>query len=543
MKIAFINFIFILIAVYPITAQVSQEWLNRFNGIDDSSDYGWHVIADQSGNVYSVGETYSLITKSDYCIVKYNSGGQLQWMKTFNGSANANDRAVAAAVDESGNIYVTGGARRTGTGLDICTIKFDPDGNIIWTSYYNSVADSSDEGRFIAIDRLNNIYVSGGAKGHSSDIILIKYNVSGTEQFVRTHNGSADNFDISTAMLLDDSANVVICGYVTSASSMTDYCVIKYNSSGNQMWLRTYNGPSSNFDIATGMAIDNSGNIYVNGTSTGVFNADYYTIKYDRDGNVQWGTRYNHNIAADQGSGIAVDQNGNVYAFGESMSGSTFESFDWALVKYNSNGVRQWVQRYDGTGINFDDADEVILDKAGSIYLMGASTGMNSGLDYLLLKYDQDGGILWEQTYNGSGNDFDFPASIVMDKNNIYLTGNSTGQSGNLDMLTIKYSQTTGIHILNENIPDNFSLFQNFPNPFNPSTIIRFRIPREAEGGIVKLTVFNSLGNQVATLINEKLSAGEYETEFNGANLAGGVYFYKLEAGESQMSRKMLLIK
>ena len=345
-------------------------------------------------------------------------------------------------------------------------------------------------------------------------------------------------------MLLDDSSNVVICGYVASAGAFTDYCVLKFNSSGDQKWVRTYNGPSSNFDIATGLALDDSGYIYVNGTSTGNFNADYYTIKYDRNGSVKWGARYNHNIAADQGSGVAVDQNGNVYAFGESMSGSTFESFDWALVKYNSLGVRQWVRRYDGPASDFDEADDVIVDNAGNIYLMGASMGINTDLDYLLLKYDTSGNLIWEQRYDGTGNGFDFPASIVLDESeNLYLTGNSTGSGGNLDMLTIKYSQSTGIQTISENIPVNFSLQQNYPNPFNPSTKIRFEIPKESAGQTVRITVWNSVGKQVSELINQKLSAGIYEIEFDGTDLAGGVYFYRLQAAETVLTRKMVMIK
>ncbi|MBK8550649.1 MAG: SBBP repeat-containing protein [Ignavibacteria bacterium] len=134
----------------------------------------------------------------------------------------------------------------------------------------------------------------------------------------------------------------------------------------------------------------------MNGTSVGNSNVDYYTIKYDRDGAVKWGVRYNGPANnSDQGSGIAVDRSGNVYSFGESIGMGS--GFDWLLVKYNSSGVQLWTKRYNGTANDFDDADDVITDESGNIYVMGASTGANSDLDFLLIKYDSSGAMQWEQ--------------------------------------------------------------------------------------------------------------------------------------------------
>ena len=78
--------------------------------------------------------------------------------------------------------------------------------------------------------------------------------------------------------------------------------------------------------------------------------------------------------------------------------------------------------------------------------------------------------------------------------------------------------------------PDNFYLNQNYPNPFNPNTIINYTIPLDARGETqdVKLIVYNSLGMLIATLVDEKQNAGNYNVSFNGNNLSSGVYFYKL---------------
>ncbi|PJC59479.1 MAG: hypothetical protein CO025_06015, partial [Ignavibacteria bacterium CG_4_9_14_0_2_um_filter_37_13] len=91
-----------------------------------------------------------------------------------------------------------------------------------------------------------------------------------------------------------------------------------------------------------------------------------------------------------------------------------------------------------------------------------------------------------------------------------------------------------------ESIPVNYALFQNYPNPFNPSTTIRFQLPVSNH---VTLKVFDNLGKEVATLVNEKKSAGNYEVNFNSSKISSGVYFYRLTAGSFSILKKMILLR
>ncbi len=91
-----------------------------------------------------------------------------------------------------------------------------------------------------------------------------------------------------------------------------------------------------------------------------------------------------------------------------------------------------------------------------------------------------------------------------------------------------------------ESIPNNFSLSQNYPNPFNPSTTISYQLPNN---GFVTLKVYDILGKEVATLVNEQKSAGKYEAKFNASNLTSGTYIYKISAGNSVQIKKMILMK
>jgi hypothetical protein len=104
----------------------------------------------------------------------------------------------------------------------------------------------------------------------------------------------------------------------------------------------------------------------------------------------------------------------------------------------------------------------------------------------------------------------------------------------------------TGIQQINTLIPDNYSLSQNYPNPFNPVTKIKFDIPSnvKSEKSNVKLIIYDILGREVATLVNEQLKPGTYEVEWNGMNYPSGVYFYQLSINNEQLeTRKMVLVK
>ena len=139
------------------------------------------------------------------------------------------------------------------------------------------------------------------------------------------------------------------------------------------------------------------------------------------------------------------------------------------------------------------------------------------------------------------------PDSIVVDT--LYSVGNSTNGDGN-PQPGDQWNFGENYHIViidhpvnvenNRLQPADFALYQNYPNPFNPSTNFKFRI---ADFGFVSLKVYDLLGRDVATLVNEEKPAGEYEVEFNAADIATGIYLYKLETLNFTATKKMLLLK
>ena len=102
------------------------------------------------------------------------------------------------------------------------------------------------------------------------------------------------------------------------------------------------------------------------------------------------------------------------------------------------------------------------------------------------------------------------------------------------------YYVIENIESTNSNIPNDFSLYQNYPNPFNPTTSLQYAIGNRQ---FVKLKVYDLLGREVATLVNEEKPIGEYEVEFNAANLPSGIYYYQLKAGQFSETKKMILVR
>jgi hypothetical protein len=217
-------------------------------------------------------------------------------------------------------------------------------------------------------------------------------------------------------------------------------------------------------------------------------------------------------------SWLAIDNLSNVYVTGTN-------GYDFTTIQYNSSGVQQWVSNYNGPASAYDKATSVATDASQS-YVTGMSYGNSiTQYDYATVKYNSSGQQQWVQRYNGPGDFYDTPYSIAVDgSGNVYVTG-SSGGSG-LDYATIKYSQLTGIKPASNEIPGEFKLMQNYPNPFNPKTVISFQLPVNS---FVSVKIYDIVGREIGTPVNEQLKAGTYEIQFDGSNLSSGLYYYTLE--------------
>ncbi|MDD2890823.1 MAG: SBBP repeat-containing protein [bacterium] len=353
---------------------------------------------------------------------------------------NHSEWANTIAVDKNGNVYVAGFTSDSMTANDYATIKYNSSGDTMWTRIYNGTDNTDDEVRAMAIDDSGNVYVAGYSNGSGTydDYVTIKYNSSGDTMWLRRYNGPGNGNDIVRAMTVDASGNVYVTGTsIESGDSWSyNYATIKYNSSGAEQWVRRYDGPGNANDDATAIAVDENGNVYVTGESKGAGTEyDYATIKYNSSGDTMWTRRYNGtNNYYDRAHAIAVDNNGNVYVTGESDS-------DYTTIKYNNSGAEQWVRRYDGPGNTNDYVTAIAVDDNDNVYVTGESYGLTTGCDYATIKYNSSGNTMWTRRYTGSDNDYGI--TMAVDNNgNVYVTGDSYDSLTAYDYATIKYNSS-----------------------------------------------------------------------------------------------------
>jgi uncharacterized delta-60 repeat protein len=417
---------------------VQQAWVARYNGPTNLDDGGHAIVGDNSGNVYVTGGSHGLGTDLDYATIKYASAGQEQWVARYNGPGNGWDRAAAIARDSAGNVYVTGQSLGLGTNYDYATVKYDSAGQEQWVVRYNGPGNGEDDANAIAVDASGNVYVTGQSTGLGTgyDYATIKYDSAGQEQWVARLPASST----ARAIAVDSSGNVYVTGLGWGLDTLPDYTTVKYDSAGQEQWVAHYNGPGNGQDEAYAIAIDGSGNVYVTGASLGSGpGRDYATVKYNSAGQEQWVARYPGPIAW----AIAVDSSGNVYVTGESAGGSTV---DYGTIKYNSAGQEQWAARYNGgRNSTYNRGEAIAIDSSGNVYVTGQSIGSrHTGFDYATVKYDAAGQQQWAARYTGAGNsgEGEEAQGIVVDASgNVYVTGASLGSNTGYDYATIKYTQ------------------------------------------------------------------------------------------------------
>ncbi len=426
-----------------IYAQVTAEWIQRYDGPDKLNDNAYEIATDKNGNVYVSGMSDWKNTGADYNIIKYNSKGDFQWTARYSGPLE-DDLPIALAVDDNGNICVTGRSDAENGATDYVTIKYSSSGNQLWIQRFNGKMNKDDIPGCLAIDNIGNVYVTGSSDGTGSfnaDFATIKYNSNGVQQWVTKYNGSGNGTDTPESMAIDDYGNVFVTGSSVSSGTHYNIVTIKYDLNGVQQWVNIYNSPENNADFARSLAIDDSGNIYVTGGTIGNnTKSDFATLKYNFAGEILWIRKYNGPASdVDYARFITLDSKRNIYITGYSTGKGS--EFDYATIKYNLDGDELWATRYNGPGNKNDLVNSLVVDDSGNIYITGQSEGIGTGADYATIKYNSDGVQQWAERYNGPADDNDNASSVAVDNSgNIYVTGNSTvNKKYNTDFVTIKY--------------------------------------------------------------------------------------------------------
>ncbi len=450
-KMLFLLVLVVMPFVGCLTAQVEiqPEWVSRYKGPAAVTDIGFDIVTDNDGNVYVTGERdWIPLGNSDYVTIKYDSEGNELWTAFYDGPGHGKDDAQAIAVDDSGNVYVTGGSTGDTTSIDYATIKYDSNGNELWVVRFDD-AKNADRAVDIAVDPWGNVIVTGTSHtGVNPDFLTIKYDNDGNKLWEARFNGIWNLEDGANALAVDNSGYIYVTGYTEYiwGTFETNYCTIKYEPSlGLPVWVSEYDGLAHGGDYARDIGLDSSGHVLVTGYSYGVgTDRDYATIQYDaRNGNELWVSRYNSPGGGydDQAVALVVDGKDKVIVTGISAIDGGGPFYDWATIKYDELGNELWVKRYDGSGGWQDLAYDIGVDKDNSVFVTGVSFDGDDD-DYTTIKYSWDGNEQWIGFYDGPSNDFDEAWALAVDSNgNVVVTGQSETMVGDRDCVTLKYDQ------------------------------------------------------------------------------------------------------
>jgi uncharacterized delta-60 repeat protein len=457
-KIILFTFTFFLPVM--MLAQVSTEWISRYNSPANNSDIPLNLVTDNSGNIYTTGITMGTASGEDILTIKFTPDGKQAWTARFTGPGNNSDKVSNILLDNSGNIYIVGSSIGFENGYDYILIKYNNNGDSLWTLRFDGEDNKNDQVTTAVIDKNGFIYVSGYTINEetSYDYLTLKVSPEGKTIWANKFNGRGDNNDQATGIAADKDGNVYVTGFSIGNNTAYDFVTIKYRPNGDSVWVRSYNGTGNGNDQAFGIAVNDYGDIYVTGTSFGSNGTnDIATIKYNTSGVQQWAVRFNGtDNKNDQVLGIALDQFDNIFVTG--FSAGYTSNNDFITIKYNSSGAELWNARYNGIGNSIDQPLAMMVDNMGCVYVSGYSWNGTDN-DFLTVKYNALGVELWVANFNGLGNGIDQANAIGIDKEGyVYVAGNSLGSGTLFDYVLIKYKQTTPENSPNLVAPANNAL-------------------------------------------------------------------------------------
>lgn len=311
------------------------QWQRTLGGSSTDSANG--IAVDSLDNVYVCGRTYSLGGFGNAVVAKYNSSGTIQWQRMLTNS-NDYDEWLGIAIDSSNNVYLSGQTSGTLSGntgsTDMLIAKYNSSGTLQWQRAIGQTYTDISYG--IAVDASSNVYVCGYQLVSTRDVQLIKYSSSGTLQWQRKLSGTGNDYGYGVGV--DSSNNVYVCGYSSSTgSASSDILLAKYNSSGTLQWQRALGG--SYFGVAEELTTDSSNNIFIVGrvgAPAGAGNNDCIIVKYNSSGTLQW-QRTLGGTNQEWGTGIAVDNANNIYLAGN-VASSGAGDYDCLIAKLPDDG-------------------------------------------------------------------------------------------------------------------------------------------------------------------------------------------------------------
>jgi hypothetical protein len=413
-------------------------------------DSGWVNIADKRGQYFNITHNLNYGDVLVDIVGKAQANGSvhqmylglagyiLGWNKTFGRVGFDFEVGESIVQTSDGGYAIAGRSHPSGMGSDYgdaWLIKIDANGNHQWNKTYGGTGDEIGYSLVQASD--GGYAIAGGTDSYgagSSDVYLVKTDAAGTMLWNKTYGGAKSDYGYSMVQTSDGGYAIAGC---TGSYGATwyEFYLIKTNAAGSLQWYKTYGGTGYDFGFSLVQTSDGGYAITGSNSSSIGGDSDLCLIKTLADGNLEWKKTYD---GSDQDVGESIVQTSDGgYAIAGTTGQYSGNRFDAWLVKTDASGTMQWQKTYGGT--EFDYGYSIVLAKEGGYAIAGytASYGANH-YDAWLIKTDGKGNMQWQKTYEGSG--YDSAYSLVQTSDGGYaMTGFTTIPTANLfDVFVIK---------------------------------------------------------------------------------------------------------
>jgi hypothetical protein len=459
------------------------------------------------------------------------------WSRTYGGILSDECYCVQPTSDR-GYVWV-GTTESYGAGeTDVWLVKTDLDGNYQWDRTYGgtnwdfcyTVIQASDGG-YVLPGRTSAMAPS------DNSCWIIKTDASGIvvwETYFQENYG-----DFRSVLQLPDSSYLVVGSGAPGGSGTFNGWLLKLNSHGDSLWSRYYGGLGPDYFTSARQAAD--GGFVIGGytETTGAGVSDYWIVKTDSVGNMQWSNTFGGSLIEQCHAILATNDGG--YVLGGYTESFGAGIYDWWLVKTDGNGDSLWSRTYGGS--EKDECWSMESTSDGGYFLAGHTESFGFGYldepDIWAVLTDSAGNELWNRTFGGWNSD---QCYCVHRDGDDYALGGLTASSGegSFDFYLIKLGTESGVPPRQPQQPTILGLHQNYPNPFNSTTCIDFSLLEPCH---VLLRVFDIEGRIVATLSNDLFPAGDYSVKFDASDCASGNLMYQLITGSQVAGGKMTLLK
>lgn len=441
---------------------------------------------------------------------------------------------------------------------------------VTWQKWYDYNNDDNEGEDVIQTFDGGYLFLGQNYSSFNNGIVLIKTDQNGTVQWKkligRDSANGADIISLSVCQVPDS-------GFVLSGYDYPSAYLLKINKYGNIVWIRKYSKPGFEIrfydhKLTFDGGIITCGDIYsplkayvAKIDSSGIiewdnsYNAnDFIKVLQSRDSNYYF-ARYNYLVKTDSKGRVIWDRGffrGGPYMV-ENVSGYLFSGGSAGvdtmyLNKFDASGNLMWGKKFYPSAYCYS----ICMSLDGSLLLAGYADSLSMGI-IAVAKVDMNGNeIFTKQILSTIGNNLSFlPFSVKSTTDSGFIMTGFTNYGGfptRDNILAVKTDSKcnapliTGIINISVLIPNEIVLYQNFPNPFNPSTKIKYQLSKR---GFVNLRIYDAKGMEICQLVNQFQTSGQFEILFNAANygLASAVYFLRLEVDEIIETRKMLLLK